>query len=100
LDYTYDISDESSPDRATRSLHRLTTHSLRHYAITNFSRQTNVNVVLTSRFARHSDPGTTMTYINTNRQELYDQIDGAFSTSQAIGLKARISKRGKAWNAP
>ncbi len=29
----YDTSDESVPNRAKRKLHRLTTHSLRHYAI-------------------------------------------------------------------
>ncbi len=93
LDEVYDTSDESSPERDLRHLHRLTTHSLRHYAITNFSKQTNGNVVLTSRFARHSDPSTTMTYITTNKQELYDQIDGAFGLSQALSLKARVSKR-------
>ncbi len=87
LDFTYDISDESSPDRATRSLHRLTTHSLRHYAITRFAKQTNGNLVLTCRFARHSDPSTAMTYINTDRQELYDQIGGTFGVSQALGIR-------------
>ncbi len=91
LSESYGISDE--PDgRQVRRLHRLTTHSLRHYAITSFSRQTNGNVVLASRFARHSDPSTTMTYISTRKDELYKEIDNTFGLSRAVGLKARLYK--------
>ncbi len=93
LDEVYDTSDETSPDRGVRHLHRFTTHSLRHYAITSFAKQTNGNVVLTSRFARHSDPSTTMTYISTRKEELYREIDNTFGLSQAVGLKARLSKQ-------
>ena len=75
IDQVYDISDESYESHAPRRLHRLTTHSLRHYAITSFSKQTNGNIVLTSRFARHSKPDTTMTYINTRKEELYAELD-------------------------
>ncbi len=89
----YDQSDESGPNRAVRNLHRLTTHSLRHYAITKFAEQTNGNVFLTSKFARHSKPGTTMTYISTDRKALYQNIEGAFGVSQAVALKARLSSR-------
>ena len=89
----YDQSDESRPNRAVRNLHRLTTHSLRHYAITHFAEQTNGNVFLTSKFARHSKPGTTMTYISTDRKALYQNIEGAFGVSQAVALKARLSGR-------
>ena len=89
----YDQSDESRPNRAVRNLHRLTTHSLRHYAITKFAEQTNGNVFLTSKFARHSKPGTTMTYINTDRKALYQNIEGAFGVGQAVALKARLSGR-------
>ena len=87
----YDQSDESRPERTVRNLHRLTTHSLRHYAVTHFAEQTNGNVFLTSKFARHSKPGITMTYINTNKKQLYENIDGAFGVSQAVALKARLS---------
>jgi integrase len=90
LDKTYDFSDESNYDRTPRSLHRLTTHSLRHYAITSFARQTNGNVVLTSKFARHRSPGVTMTYISTTKQELYKEIDNAFSVEQVDKLKRSI----------
>ncbi len=90
LDQVYDVSDESIFDRRPRKLHRLTSHSLRHYAITSFSKQTNGNVVLTSKFARHADTSTTMTYINTTKQELYREIDNAFSIQQATKLKKNI----------
>lgn len=74
----YGLSDEEQ-GRTARHLHRLTTHSLRHYAITKFARQVNGNLVLTSRFARHSEPTITMTYINTDKSELYEAIERAFS---------------------
>ncbi len=92
IDEIYCTTDESVPDRRARSLHRLTTHSLRHYAITHFAEQTNGNVFLTSKFARHCKPDVTMTYISTNKKALYDGIDGAFSVSQAVALKAKVSK--------
>ena len=93
LDSVYAESDEPN-GKPGRRLHRLTTHSLRHYAITSFAKHTNGNVFLTSKFARHSNPSNTMTYINTNKQELYQQIDGAFGLSQAMALKLKVSKSG------
>jgi integrase len=91
LDEVYDQSEESY-GRTPRRLHRLTTHSLRHYAITSFARQSNGNVVLSSRFARHSDPSTTMTYINTRKDELYKAVDEAFSVERASDIKNRLFK--------
>ncbi len=90
LDEVYDQSEESY-GRTSRRLHRLTTHSLRHYAITSFARQSNGNVVLSSRFARHSDPSTTMTYINTRKDKLYKAVDEAFSVEKAKKLKNCIT---------
>ena len=78
LDATYGESDESLYHRKERTLHRLTTHSLRHYAITKFAKSTNGNVVLASRFARHANPSTTMRYISKDNEELYREIDAAF----------------------
>ena len=89
LDEVYDSSDETNYSRTPRRLHRLTTHSLRHYAITSFAKQTNGNVVLTSKFARHRSTGVTQTYISTTKQELYREIDNTFS-QQAERLKRRI----------
>ncbi|MGC8578307.1 MAG: hypothetical protein ACP5M7_10000, partial [Thermoproteota archaeon] len=79
LDYTYGYSEETYPSHRERPLYRLTTHSLRHYAITRFAKSTNGNVVLTSRFARHADPSTTMRYISKDNEELYKNIDYIFS---------------------
>ena len=91
IDQIYDIGDEPYQSHVPRRLHRLTTHSLRHYAITHFSKQTNGNVVLPSRFARHADPNTTMIYISTKKEELYKEIDNTFSPEQAENLKRRLS---------
>jgi integrase len=60
-----------------RALYRLTPHSLRHYAITNFVRRNGGNAVLASRFARHSNLQTTMVYIHTDKNELYEGIERA-----------------------
>ena len=70
LDETYGLAEGKTP----KLLHRLTTHSLRHYAVTNFSQKNNGNVVLTSRFARHQRLETTMIYIHTEKDELYKSI--------------------------
>ncbi len=91
LDEAYAQSDESRPERTPRTLHRLTTHSLRHYAITHFAEQNNGNVMLASKFARHAKTETTMTYLHVNRKALYAGIDGAFSVSQAISLKDKLA---------
>jgi integrase len=93
LSEVYDTSDESVQARIPRNLHRLTTHSLRHYAITHFAEQTNGNVFLTSKFARHSKPDMTMTYISTNKKALYEGIDSAFSVSQVQSLKRLLLNR-------
>ena len=78
LDEVYDTSEESVEGRGTRRLHLLTTHSLRHHAITTFYNQTK-NWLMTSKFARHLAPSTTTTYIHTDKDELYAQIDKVFS---------------------
>jgi integrase len=70
LDETYGVSEGNTP----KLLHRLTTHSLRHYAITHFARKNNGNITLTSAFARHRDLKTTMTYVYTNKKELYESL--------------------------
>ena len=95
LDFTFGESDEGLYHMKTRSLHRLTTHSLRHYAITHFAKSTNGNVVLTSRFARHSSPEMTMHYISKDKDELYQSIDRAFNGSELNRLKAIQESYGK-----
>ena len=92
LDSVYGHSDEAYSNHKGRRLFRLSTHSLRHYAITRFAKSTNGNVVLTSRFARHSRPDVTMTYISKDTEELYKEIDLAFSSSKIELLKDLVSK--------
>ncbi len=90
LDKVYDSSDETNYDRTPRSLHRLTTHNLRHYAITSFSKQTNDNIILTAKFARHRATAVTLTYISTTKQELYKEIDKTFSIEQVERIKKSL----------
>ena len=78
LDEVYDQSKEPEGKRP-RSLHLLSTHSLRHYAITHSARESNGNIVLTSKFARHLEPSTTTIYIHTEKEELHRGIDKAFA---------------------
>lgn len=80
LDEEYAMSEERQ-GREPRHLHRLTTHSLRHHAITKFSKQTNGNLILTSRFARHLKPDTTLTYIHSDKSELYAYVEQMTSKS-------------------
>jgi integrase len=75
LNQTYATSEEMYSAHMPRPLHRLTTHSLRHYAITRFAKSTNGNVVLASRFVRHASPSTTMRYIAKDKDELYKNMD-------------------------
>jgi integrase len=84
LDESYAIADGKTP----RLLHRLTTHSLRHYAITNHAKKNNGNVVLASKFARHARLETTMTYIYTGKEELYQSVMNA----QEDGILSRVKR--------
>ena len=72
----YGYTNEAKP----RTLSRLTTHSLRHYAITNHAKKNNGNVVLANKFARHRRLQTTMTYVYTSKEELYRSIERAQDT--------------------
>jgi len=95
LDQAYGTSEEIYSNHKPRPLYRLSTHSLRHYAITKFAKSTNGNVVLTSRFARHSNPATTMRYIAKDKTELYNNMDFAFNTSNLENIKRLASNLNK-----
>jgi integrase len=88
LDEVYDLSEEAD-GRPIRKLHRLTSHSLRHFAITRFAKSTNGNLILSSKFARHSNPNTTMTYIHNDKKEIYDVID-SISVGEVALLKKQL----------
>ena len=87
LNEAYATSNETVQGRSLRMLHRLTTHSLRHYAITKFSKSVNGNLILTSKFARHSEPKITMTYINTQKEELYSAIENSVDIEEINRIK-------------
>jgi len=78
LDQTYGPSDERT-GRASRQLHRLTTHSLRHYFITSVYRSTK-DPVVAQRLARHTDNKSTFVYIHTTEHDLDCAITAAFGT--------------------
>jgi integrase len=88
LGQIYAYSEETTVGHRERPLYRLTTHSLRHYAITHFAKSTNGNMVLSSRFARHASPSTTMRYIAKDNEQLYKEIDLAFSIKELNQLQA------------
>jgi len=73
LEEIYGYSSGAKP----KPLFRLSPHSLRHYAITNFCRKNGGNVALASRFARHANLQVTMGYIHTAKDELYESIERA-----------------------
>ena len=73
LDEIYGYSVGAHP----KPLFRLSPHSLRHYAITNFCRKNGGNVMLAGKFARHTNIQTTMIYIHTKKEELYGGIERA-----------------------
>jgi integrase len=88
LDETYGLSEGQTP----KLLHRLTTHSLRHYAITTFCKRNNGNPTLTCAFARHRDLKTTMTYVYTDKKELYESM--LFAEEDGILDKVRKMQEG------
>lgn len=75
----YDTSEETIPARKRRHLHRLTSHSLRHYAITTFNRSVGGDIMLTKAYARHREISSTQVYVHTSQQELFSAQEAAFS---------------------
>lgn len=73
LDFTYAMSTERYEGRQVRRLHRLTTHSLRHFFITKVHSRCH-DLVLTQRLARHRNVLTTQRYIYTNQRELDETL--------------------------
>src|SRR3989338_730148 len=79
LDEWYDYADDQKNPRqkGPRKLHRLTTHSLRHYFITKVYNHCK-NPILTQKLARHTDLQSTQTYININLEKLGTIVDEVF----------------------
>jgi integrase len=85
LKESYGTSDEVSASHSIRPLYRLTTHSLRHFAITRYYNFTR-DVAATNLFARHTRTNlkTTMSYISSGRDALYQNIESVFKDTFPI----------------
>ena len=79
LDEWYSKSNEA-PHRTQRKLHRLTTHSLRHYFITRVYKTTK-DPVVAQKLARHTNMRTTQIYIHTAQNDLDGGMEKAFERS-------------------
>ncbi|MFH1174617.1 MAG: site-specific integrase [archaeon] len=83
---TYGTSQETDPDRAQRKLHRLTTHSLRHYFITRVYAKTK-NPIHTQKLARHLDFKSTQVYIHNDPKEVHKSMKSVFEEEQNVELE-------------
>jgi integrase len=79
LDEWYEYAeDEKNPQLLkNRKLHRLTTHSLRHYFITKCYNHCK-NPILTQKLARHTDYRSTQVYINVDYEKMGRIIEDVF----------------------
>jgi len=83
LDEWYDHADDENNKRqkGIRKLHRLSTHSLRHYFVTKVYNHCK-NPILTQKLARHQDLKSTQTYINLNLEKLGKVIEDIFESEE------------------
>jgi len=72
--YDYAEDDNNPRQKGVRKLHRLTTHSLRHYFITKVYNHCK-NPLLTQKLARHRSFKSTEVYININYEKLGKVIE-------------------------
>ncbi len=94
LDETYGTSKETDMKRCERTLHRLTTHSLRHYFITRVYRTTK-NPIHTQKLARHKEFKSTQIYIHTNKDELTKSMRNTFEDNTEMKEFFDMYKRWK-----
>ena len=72
-------------------MHKFSSHSLRHFAISRFARQSGGNLLLTSKFARHLDPSTTTIYTHVDKSEVYQIVD-SLALAEVEQLKRRVGR--------
>jgi len=70
----------------SRKLHRLTTHSLRHYYVTKVYNET-MNPVVTQKCARHRNFKSTSHYINIDPKDTIDALDRTFGNEETKNQK-------------
>ncbi|PIO05431.1 hypothetical protein COT47_04895, partial [Candidatus Woesearchaeota archaeon CG08_land_8_20_14_0_20_43_7] len=80
LNEWYDHADDTRNPRidGKRRLHRLTTHSLRHYFVTKCYNHTK-NPMVTQKLARHRNFRSTQTYINVDLEKLGQVVQDVFA---------------------
>lgn len=77
LNECYGTTKEKVPNRTTRKLYRLTTHSFRHYGVTTVYRKSH-DIILAQRFARHRAISSTQGYIHQSNDELNSAVENSF----------------------
>jgi integrase len=77
LNEFYGKSDETQYDRSERRLHRLTTHSLRHFYVTKVYRATK-DIVVAQKLARHTDLKSTQVYVHASQNDLEEGLSKTF----------------------
>jgi integrase len=96
LDDVYAKSDEHEKRCKNRDLHRLTSHSLRHYFISKIYNNTK-NPIHTQKLARHQDFKSTQVYIFANKEELSGSLKDTFETSVDGSEFKEFAQVFKAW---
>ena len=77
---TYGFSKANGTNKngvTKKPLYRITTHSFRHLAITEFYNKCK-DVILTQKFARHKDIESTLVYIYKSTDEIRQALKGGF----------------------
>jgi len=75
----YATGKQCSGGAKSRKLHRLSTHSLRHYYVTKIYKET-LNPIVTQKCARHRNFKSTSCYINLDSKDADEALDKAFGS--------------------
>jgi len=97
LNDVYGESEERYSKRKNRNLHRLTSHSLRHFFISKVYNNTK-NPIHTQKLARHLDFKSTQVYIHANKEELTGSMKSTFEDTKVDMTEfKRFAETFKAW---
>ena len=96
LSDVYADSEERYSKRQNRHLHRLTTHSLRHYFITKVYSNTK-NPIHKQKLARHIDFKSTQVYIHSTKEELCGSLKDTFEKTTDGSEMREFAEMFKAW---
>lgn len=77
----YTVGKQCYGKAKSRKLYRLSTHSLRHYFVTEVYKKT-LNPVVTQKCARHRNFRSTSYYINIDPKDTIDALDKTFGQTK------------------